>query len=423
MPTRRFCALLVLALVLYFFANQTQVGWLYIMVGLLFGVMFIAYRLNRKGSEGVNVDISLPGPDRQLWEGDLVTWEARFSSIAGHGSYQYQIGLENPLEDPQSEAAVRYWLLPHISEDGISLKEETVLYKRGLHHFETGWCITRFPFGLFTRGREIGDPNQMPALLVYPELRELDQFLLLDEKQRQEAIRPKIGYSHEVLSVRPYRHGDSPRHIHWRSTARAGQLISKEFAADADQGVTLWIEPNVPLYLYGEKEVGDSDRDWEDRFSLFQRIKANPFELGVKVAASIGEYALRMRYPLFLADEDGPRGAVSADLLWPYLARIEPHYLESDEDEILPEPARISPSHLIYLIPFPTEMAIRRAIALKETRRQLTVILIDQGSFPMVNELFETVPAAEKMAGELIANQIETIVIGNNEDWIEKLSA
>jgi uncharacterized protein (DUF58 family) len=38
-----------------------------------------------------------------------------------------------------------------------------------------------------------------------------------------------IGQSEEFVSLREYRRGDPPRHIHWRSWAKAGKPIVKEF--------------------------------------------------------------------------------------------------------------------------------------------------------------------------------------------------
>jgi uncharacterized protein (DUF58 family) len=43
------------------------------------------------------------------------------------------------------------------------------------------------------------------------------------------AMASHIGQSEEFVSLREYRHGDPPRHIHWRSWAKVGKPIVKEF--------------------------------------------------------------------------------------------------------------------------------------------------------------------------------------------------
>ena len=47
MPTSRSGVVLIGALVLYFFANQTQVGWLYVMCAVLAGTVLSAWWLSR----------------------------------------------------------------------------------------------------------------------------------------------------------------------------------------------------------------------------------------------------------------------------------------------------------------------------------------------------------------------------------------
>src|ERR671934_2617682 len=68
------------------------------------------------------------------------------------------------------------------------------------------------------------------ALLVYPRLVELDHLFSetgahsLDG--RRLLLRRPSGF--ELHSVREYEHGESLRKVHWRSTARRGQLMVKD---------------------------------------------------------------------------------------------------------------------------------------------------------------------------------------------------
>ena len=43
------------------------------------------------------------------------------------------------------------------------------------------------------------------------------------------ALAANVGRSEEFVALREYRHGDPLRHIHWRSWAKAGKPIVKEF--------------------------------------------------------------------------------------------------------------------------------------------------------------------------------------------------
>jgi len=82
-------------------------------------------------------------------------------------------------------------------------------------------------FGLQRTVVELPGPG---ALLVYPRLVELrrlfsDAGALAHSGQRLLLRRP-TGF--DLHSVRDYEHGDSLRRVHWRSTARRGQLMVKE---------------------------------------------------------------------------------------------------------------------------------------------------------------------------------------------------
>jgi uncharacterized protein (DUF58 family) len=50
------------------------------------------------------------------------------------------------------------------------------------------------------------------------------------------------GAGLEPWGVRQYVHGDSLRHVHWRSTARTGQLLVKEFEAGTHSAATFILQ-------------------------------------------------------------------------------------------------------------------------------------------------------------------------------------
>jgi uncharacterized protein (DUF58 family) len=68
MPTARAYSFIVAAVVVYLFANQTQVGWLYVMAALLAGTMAAAGWLSRRALHGLSGERRLP--QSALYEGD-----------------------------------------------------------------------------------------------------------------------------------------------------------------------------------------------------------------------------------------------------------------------------------------------------------------------------------------------------------------
>jgi uncharacterized protein (DUF58 family) len=99
--------------------------------------------------------------------------------------------------------------------------------RRGRYVFEESRIELSDPFGLQRVNAALPAPG---ALLVYPRLVHVER--LFSEsgahalEGRRLLLRRPTGF--DLHSVRDYERGESLRHVHWRSTARRGQLMVKE---------------------------------------------------------------------------------------------------------------------------------------------------------------------------------------------------
>jgi uncharacterized protein (DUF58 family) len=57
---------------------------------------------------------------------------------------------------------------------------------------------------------------------------------------------PRAGSGTELFGVREYRPGDSLRRIHWRSSARHGELVVREYEPPGVQTLGIFCDPNPP---------------------------------------------------------------------------------------------------------------------------------------------------------------------------------
>ena len=119
--------------------------------------------------------------------------------------------------------------------------------KRGKYLFRSLELITRFPFGLLERRETIVRPEH---LLVYPTVGQLTRRWHLVRRQASETRRgqrhDRSAQQQEYHGLREYRPGDSPRWIHWRTSARIGKPMVKEFEQQNEQDMAVLIDPWLP---------------------------------------------------------------------------------------------------------------------------------------------------------------------------------
>ena len=133
---------------------------------------------------------------------------------------------QNPFRVAKTKAAA----IPPLPAkgDGTVVMELTPL-RRGILRF-TGVTVARpDPLGLFRAFRRVPAPQRV---LILPKRYPLPPIALPGAMKYQEggvALASNVGRSEEFVALLDYRQGDPLRHIHWRSWAKAGKPITKEF--------------------------------------------------------------------------------------------------------------------------------------------------------------------------------------------------
>jgi uncharacterized protein (DUF58 family) len=147
----------------------------------------------------------------------------------------------------------------------------TTLERRGHYRIEPLQIRTGDPFGFFEAAAAVG---QGITLVVYPRVDPLPLWRLPPASVEGAHAQPERTLQTTPLAttVRPYAPGDSMNRIHWRSTARTGEIQVKEF--DLEQTADAWIF----LDLDAAVEAGSGD--------------GSSTEVGIRAAASIADKAL-----------------------------------------------------------------------------------------------------------------------------------
>jgi uncharacterized protein (DUF58 family) len=147
----------------------------------------------------------------------------------------------------------------------------TPLGRRGHFRVEPLIIRTGDPFGFFEASASVGHGI---TLVVYPRVEPLPLWRLPPANVEGAHASPERTLQTTPLAttVRPYAPGDSMNRIHWRKTARLGEIQVKEF--DLERTADAWLF----LDLEAVSAAGQGDR--------------STTEVAVRVAASIADKAL-----------------------------------------------------------------------------------------------------------------------------------
>ena len=107
----------------------------------------------------------------------------------------------------------------------------------------TGWTIgSSDPLGFFQGRRSFPDAE---VALVLPRFRSLAGRRQTHELEASVAA-PRSGSGNELFGIREYRRGDSLRRIHWRSSARHGELVVREYEPPGLRMLGIFVDPSPP---------------------------------------------------------------------------------------------------------------------------------------------------------------------------------
>lgn len=98
--------------------------------------------------------------------------------------------------------------------------------------------ITRFPFGFFEKRREL---DQADVVIVFPTALPAERWLADVHARFGDIPRNRRGPGEDFFGLRDYRPGEDQRRIHWKSSARRGEIVVRETEANAQRAVDVWL--------------------------------------------------------------------------------------------------------------------------------------------------------------------------------------
>ncbi len=130
---------------------------------------------------------------------------------------------------------------------------EMIARRRGRWQPDSVAVSSLFPFGFFHKARRYDVPIQV---IVYPEIFAPGGSQPMREGRQGNEPSRRRGSGQELHALRPFRQGDDPRAIHWKQTARTGNMIVQEREA----------EENRRLSIVFDNATRDLDPERAERF-------------------------------------------------------------------------------------------------------------------------------------------------------------
>ncbi|MDR3457228.1 MAG: DUF58 domain-containing protein [Verrucomicrobiae bacterium] len=137
---------------------------------------------------------------------------------------------ERRVRNPFRLATVKEAAIPPMLPQGeAEARGEILPLRRGILRFHGVTVARPDALGLFRSFIRVPAPQKV---LILPKRYALPPVALPGSLRYQEggvALAAHVGSSEEFVALRDYRHGDPLRHIHWRSWAKTGKPIVKEY--------------------------------------------------------------------------------------------------------------------------------------------------------------------------------------------------
>lgn len=209
---------------------NTANNLIYIITSTLLGFMLISGIVGKTNLEAVRVSISLP---EEVYADTAVPVVVRV-----HNRRSF-IPVFLVSVSVKSEEVFFHYL---DAKSEISRTVSVRFERRGMSPPIPVFVASRFPFGFFIRTRVV--PPVAPVV-VFPKLLPCHSPLKPPQRHSKGDERPmdnRVGEEHDLRSIREYQLGDPLKKIHWKSSARTGRWLTKEFSVAAQEALVVNLE-------------------------------------------------------------------------------------------------------------------------------------------------------------------------------------
>ncbi|MGD2115013.1 MAG: DUF58 domain-containing protein [Acidobacteriota bacterium] len=228
-------------------ATNTGNNALYLVVSVMLGTLVVSGVVSRHNVDGLQVEILI---DDDVYANQPFRLGFRLRNRNRWLSH-WLLLVSASRDGAEGTGTPR--LIPYLPGRGESRGRLEMLFpRRGHQTIRAVHVSSLFPFGFFRKGIRYHVDEEV---LVLPELYPTAS-ADVDERGRygEESV-SRVGWGHGLHSLRGFRQGDDPRSIHWKQTARTGEIIFMERESEESRRLTILFDNGVgPLEDEADRE-------------------------------------------------------------------------------------------------------------------------------------------------------------------------
>ncbi len=222
---------------------------IYLVVAALLGALVTSGIFSTANLGGITLDLEWPehafarrpapvrlrlGNQKRLLPSYSLRLTARSIAVdgtAGNGKRGRQTGM--------MAAGMQAAYFPYVPARRHAVATSEITFpRRGRYSTAAFSLSTRFPFGLIEkrrRFRPLADEGPGSSLVVYPAIEAASEPFAAWAAEGPRQATPQPGAGEELYRLRPHTAGDSLRLVHWKASAKMGELRVRELSRDQDR--------------------------------------------------------------------------------------------------------------------------------------------------------------------------------------------
>jgi uncharacterized protein (DUF58 family) len=259
----------VLAVVIGVAAINTGNNLLYLLLGWLLAFIIASGILSEMTMRGLRITRAMPAT---VIAGEPFLLELTVENLKLNRA-SYSIEIEDLVGDVPVDKRCYFLKIPAGKQQRTTYRH--TFPRRGLHRIDRARIATKFPFSLFRKSREINAVTEVvvlpPRIAVRPPV--------FSSQVRGDTQSQRLGRRGEFFGLREHRLGDDRRDVHWRSSARTGRLLVREFEDESSRAIVIVLDNGL------RDEVRSADADnmlmpqQQDQMFAFDRAVATAHSL------------------------------------------------------------------------------------------------------------------------------------------------